>query len=72
MPAPIYFSPMAPSPRKQFGSLRVAILTALVSIGLAVLVWWFFNSEFMAIDRCLDSGGRWAEGGYCEGVGTSG
>ena len=34
----------------------------------AVFVWWYFFSEFMAIDRCLDAGGRWADGGYCEGA----
>ena len=33
---------------------------------VAALVWWFMFSEFMAIDRCLDSGGRWGEGGSCE------
>ncbi len=34
----------------------------------AVFVWWYFFSEYMAIDRCLDAGGRWADGGYCEGA----
>lgn len=34
----------------------------------AAFVWWFFFSEFMAIDRCLDAGGRWADGRHCEGA----
>lgn len=45
----------------------------LIGLGAALLVsvafaWWFFFSGFMAIDRCLDAGGRWADGGYCEGA----
>lgn len=43
----------------------------LIGFGAALLlgvafVWWFFFSEFMAIDRCLDAGGRWAEDGPCQ------
>lgn len=49
----------------------------LIGFGVALLlgvafVWWFFFSEFMAIDRCLDAGGRWADGGYCEGARAGG
>ncbi|MBW8305248.1 MAG: hypothetical protein K0M78_15325 [Brevundimonas sp.] len=45
----------------------------LIGFGGALLlgvafVGWFFFSEFMAIDRCLDAGGRWGDGGYCEGA----
>lgn len=45
----------------------------LFGLGAALLpgdasVWWFFFSEFMAIDRCLDAGGPWANGRYCEGA----
>ena len=43
----------------------------LVGLGVVLLlgaafVWWFLFSEFMAIDRCLDAGGRWADGGPCQ------
>ncbi|MFN3932551.1 MAG: hypothetical protein ACK4JY_12455 [Brevundimonas sp.] len=49
----------------------------LISFGVAlilgaVFIWWFFFSEFMAIDRCLDAGGRWADGGYCESARAGG
>ena len=45
----------------------------LIGFGSALLlggafVWWFSFSEFMAIDRCLDAGGRWADAGHCEGA----
>jgi hypothetical protein len=33
---------------------------------LVIAAWWFFNSEIMAVDRCLDAGGRWGENGGCE------
>lgn len=51
--------------RRRIGCL-VALVVALLLF--AVFVWWFLFSEFMAIDRCLDAGGRWADGGYCEGA----
>ncbi len=43
----------------------------LLGVGVALLllaafVWWFLFSEFMAVDRCLDAGGRWGDGGPCE------
>jgi hypothetical protein len=43
----------------------------LISLGVMLVlgvafVWWFFFSEFMAIDRCLDSGGRWGDDGSCQ------
>lgn len=44
----------------------------LLWLGLAVLLVlgvgleWFFNSEFMDIDSCLDSGGRWGDDKTCE------
>jgi hypothetical protein len=44
----------------------IGIATALV-LG-AAFVWWFFFSEFAKIDDCLDAGGRWADGGSCEGA----
>lgn len=34
----------------------------------AALVWWYFFSEFMMFDRCLDAGGRWTDGHHCEGL----
>jgi len=45
-------------------------LLPLVALGflivVAALVWWVRASEFVAQDACLDSGGRWGEGGPCE------
>lgn len=48
---------------------RVGCLIGLSVALLLVIafVWWFLFSEFMTIDRCLDAGGRWADGGYCDG-----
>lgn len=45
----------------------------LIGLGVALalgagFVWWYFFSESAAIDYCLDAGGRWADGGYCEGA----
>lgn len=45
----------------------------LVGAGFALLLilafaWRSLFSESAAIDHCLDSGGRWADGGYCEGA----
>lgn len=40
----------------------------LLLILCATLIWWFFFSEFARVDDCLDAGGRWADGGYCEGA----
>lgn len=40
--------------------------TLLVGLLLAIAIWWFFNSEFMAVDSCLDAGGRWSDSGVCE------
>ena len=44
----------------------VGVVLALV-LG-ATLIWWLFFSEFAKVDDCLDAGGRWADGGYCEGA----
>lgn len=45
-------------------------LLPLVALGFLIvvvaLVWWVRTSEFVARDACLDSGGRWGEGGRCE------
>lgn len=43
-------------------------LVAMSVIGLlfTLLIWWVFGSEFMAVDGCLDAGGRWGDGGSCE------
>lgn len=51
--------------------MRRRRIGCLVGVGVALLllaafVWWFMFSEFMAIDRCLDSGGRWGDVGSCE------
>ena len=36
-------------------------------VGLVgLLVWCFFNSELMAVDSCLDAGGRWGEDKACQ------
>lgn len=45
----------------------------LIGLGVALalggaFVWWYFIRESAAIDYCLDAGGRWADGGYCEGA----
>lgn len=45
----------------------------LVGAGVALLLilafaWRFLFSESAAIGSCLDSGGRWADGGHCEGA----
>lgn len=46
---------------------RIAPLVALgILIAVAALVWWVRTSEFVAKDACLDSGGRWADGGPCQ------
>ena len=42
---------------------RIALVIAAV---VFLSGWWLFNSEFMAIDSCLDAGGRWGESGACE------
>lgn len=42
-------------------------LVLLLILG-ATLIWWLFFSEFARVDDCLDAGGRWADGGYCEGA----
>lgn len=34
----------------------------------AAFIWWFFFSEFAKMDDCLDAGGRWVDGGHCEGA----
>ncbi|WP_414977042.1 hypothetical protein [Brevundimonas sp.] len=39
----------------------VALLVVIAFVG------WFLCSDFMTLDRCLDAGGRWADGGYCDG-----
>lgn len=49
--------------RRRIGCLG-GLAAALVLV--AVFVWWFLFSEFMAVDRCLDAGGRWGDGGRCE------
>lgn len=45
-------------------------LLPLVAFGFliiaAALAWWVRTSEFVARDTCLDSGGRWDNGGPCE------
>lgn len=37
--------------------LRKAILFGLVIIAACLI--WFWNSEWLKIDICLDGGGRW-------------
>ncbi|MDZ4113370.1 MAG: hypothetical protein U1E18_27770 [Brevundimonas sp.] len=49
--------------RRRIGCLSTAGFAMLL---IAAFAWWVFFSEFMMIDRCLDSGGRWSEGGSCE------
>ncbi len=44
----------------------IGIVVALV-LG-AAFIWAFFFSESAIVDDCLDAGGRWADGGYCEGA----
>lgn len=43
---------------------------SLIGLGVlivgAALVWWVLASDFVARDACLDSGGRWGDGGTCE------
>lgn len=48
--------------RRLIGFPALCILLLLT----AAFVWWFLSSEFMAMDRCLDSGGRWDEGEQCQ------
>lgn len=39
-----------------------------VSIAIALCVGWWARG-FMAVDACLDAGGRWeARGGFCDGA----
>jgi hypothetical protein len=38
--------------------LRIGIALAAVMVAAAI---WFWNSEWLAIDTCLDRGGRWDE-----------
>lgn len=49
--------------RKRIGCLISVVIALLM---MCAFIWWFLFSEFMAIDRCLDAGGRWGEGGPCE------
>ena len=51
--------------RRRWGCLIGLGVAALL---VAVLLWWFLFSEFMAVDRCLDAGGVWADAGYCNGA----
>lgn len=39
-------------------------LAVLLVLGMGLV--WFFNSEFIDIDSCLDSGGRWGDDKTCE------
>lgn len=41
-----------------------AVLAMLLVVSAGLL--WFFNSESMDIDSCLDSGGRWGDDKTCE------
>lgn len=50
--------------RKPKRRLRLFVLGFLIVV--AALVWWVRTSEFVGRDACLDSGGRWGEGGHCE------
>lgn len=52
---------------RQVNIIALAVALGLVTISVAV-VWWTRTSDFVARDSCLDAGGRWAEGGYCEGA----
>jgi hypothetical protein len=48
-------------------SRRLALFAALGLVMVAgALFWWVGASEFIAKDSCLDSGGRWGDGGSCE------
>ena len=47
--------------------MRKYRISLIVLILLAILLIWFWNSEWLAIDRCLDGGGRWDEAsGSCQ------
>lgn len=48
-------------------AVRFVALGLALSLG-AALVWWYLFRESAAVDHCLDAGGRWADGGYCEGA----
>jgi len=51
----------------------VAILLMVIVVAALVWLWWWVgNSEFMAKDACLDMGGRWNEGDFCEGARRAG
>lgn len=39
---------------------------SVIGLLFTLLIWWLLNSEFMAVDSCLDAGGRWGESGPCE------
>jgi hypothetical protein len=65
----LYFVFMANLPSSQRKRLkRIVIIATLLFLAVIAGAWWFLGSESAAIDYCLDSGGRWAEGGYCEGA----
>lgn len=53
---------------------RLAYVIALVAIASASAGWW--ARDFIAIDTCLDAGGRWeTRGGFSDGgrwAGTEG
>lgn len=40
----------------------LCVLAAIVVVGIGQVVW-----TFLAVDDCLDAGGRWSERGACEG-----
>jgi hypothetical protein len=47
--------------------LRCIILGLLIFVIGLLLGWWLH--DFLAVDSCLDAGGRWQKvGGYCEGL----
>jgi hypothetical protein len=45
---------------------RKFVVAAMVALG-ALLGWW--ARGFLAVDACLDVGGRWEQrGGFCDGA----
>ena len=55
--------PSTQSSTKNLKRLSIAVVLAVM---VALALWWVGASEFVAHDACLDSGGRWEDGGSCQ------
>lgn len=62
----------APTPEPLKPPVALWAAGALILVVVAGLLWWANGSAWAAQDRCLDAGGRWADGACVAEPGPAG